>query len=766
MPGLLTPQHLDQLHVLEQFEQACRGEQAPRLDLFCQQVRTRHPELLADAMPRLLCDLVALDIELRSRRTEDATPLLRLEDYVALLPELGPLQDLPLDLLREEYCARRRRGEQPTVDSYVVRFPNRSSEIRSALSEADQNLSNSGEATLRLTPPSGKANTALPAAPPGYDLLERIGEGGMGVVYKARQIRLNRLVALKIIRAGPHASEEDLARFQVEATAVARLQHPNITQVFEVGELNGRPYLALEFGEGGSLDKQLKGQPWPGREAAGLISTLAQAIHHAHEKGIVHRDLKPANVLLTGLTGSTGKGGSAEQVPAPPADSVLPVQKNHIPKISDFGLAKLLEDGPSGPTVTQAVLGTPSYMAPEQAAGHSRQVGPPADIYALGAILYQLLTGRPPFVGENPFDTLDQVRSTPPVPLTRLQPKLPRDLETITLKCLEKEPHKRYASAVALAEDLDRFLANVPIAARRTGAVERVWRWCRRHPRDAALLGTIAFVVVAAFAAILWQLERVDEQRQAVLVKNAELEEQRRTAAKQKKKHSNDLFDFYQRWWKAGFLENAHEATEIMRQMWEGDAYELYNVACQVAHLSKLVKEQSGPADFQKLSKSEQSAQDAVRILGESIRSGFLDQTDLVDKAGNPMPAFNQFLYDKDMIPLRERSDYKKVLRESRFKRDLIQEAEKLERGGLLPQVHDSSFLWAYLVYLTDVAEASPELLRERDEYVARAIQRLRRKPFTESQLASLRMEYRPLLIHPEGKKLLAEQGLSNPFSK
>jgi serine/threonine protein kinase len=304
------------------------------------------------------------------------------------------------------------------------------------------------------------------AAVPGYEILAVLGRGGMGVVYKARQIALDRMVALKMILYADHAAAADHARFKIEAEAVARLQHPNIVQVFEVGEADGLPYFSLEFCAGGSLDGKLNGAPLPSLEAARLMETLARAIEAAHRAHVIHRDLKPANVLLT----AEGE-----------------------PKISDFGLAKKLDV--QGQTQSGAVMGTPSYMAPEQAGGQ-KDVGPAADVYALGAILYELLTGRPPFRAATALDTIMQVVSEEPVPPRRLQSKVPRDLETICLKCLQKQPMRRYASAATLADDLRRFRAGEPIQARPVSIFERVWSWTWRHPTAAAL------AVVSGLAAL------------------------------------------------------------------------------------------------------------------------------------------------------------------------------------------------------------------------------------------------------------------------
>jgi WD40 repeat protein/tRNA A-37 threonylcarbamoyl transferase component Bud32 len=320
-------------------------------------------------------------------------------------------------------------------------------------------------------PAGGTLTPSHPAVPvvgvdgiPGYEILGELGRGGMGVVYKARHLRLNRVVALKMILAGRHAGSEERQRFHLEAEAVARAQHPNIVQIHEVGEHNGLPFFVLEFCGGGSLADRFDGTPLPPREAAALVETLARAMHAAHQQQVVHRDLKPANVLL-----------SAEGQP----------------KISDFGLARKLDE--AGQTQSGSVLGTPSYMAPEQAAGKTREIGPAADIYALGAILYEGLTGRPPFKAAAVMDTVHQVIQLEPLPPAQLAPGVPRDLETICLKCLQKEPHRRYPTALELADELARFRNGETIRARPVGRVERTWRWCKRNPVVAGLLAAVAF---------------------------------------------------------------------------------------------------------------------------------------------------------------------------------------------------------------------------------------------------------------------------------
>jgi serine/threonine protein kinase/lipoprotein NlpI len=358
----------------------------------------------------------------------------------------------------------------------------------------------------------GKRRTELPRVA-GYELLGVLGRGGMGVVYKARHIKLNRLVALKMVLAGAHAAPGQLARFAVEAEAVARLSHPNIVQIYEIGEHDGLPFLALEYIDGGSLAAKITGKPQPPRDAAALVELLARAMAFAHEKGIIHRDLKPANILLVSGGVESGERSNATNHHSP--------LTTHQPKITDFGLAKRLEDD-SGQTKSGTLMGTPNYMSPEQAYGDYQLVGPLSDQYSLGAILYDLLTGRPPFSGTSVMETVSQVRLLDPVKPTRLQPKCSRDLETICLKCLEKQPRQRYADCNALADDLRRFLDGEPIHARPVGWLERGWRWCRRNPRVAslsaavcALLLMVAFLLTSTFVRLGREREAVAESRKS-----------------------------------------------------------------------------------------------------------------------------------------------------------------------------------------------------------------------------------------------------------
>jgi serine/threonine protein kinase len=312
---------------------------------------------------------------------------------------------------------------------------------------------NADPATGDWSAPADVAPAEWPTIP-GYEILDELGRGGMGVVYKARQISLKRLVALKLIRDGALASADEQARFRIEAEAAARMRHPNVVAIYDVGEHAGRPYFAMELVEGGSLDKHLTGQPRPAGQAAELIRTVALAVQHAHEQKVVHRDLKPGNILLTSR--------SAE------------------PKITDFGLAKRLDSESTALTREGSVLGTAGYMAPEQAEGRVRDIGPATDVYALGAILYELLTGRPPFQADSWNQMVQLVLNEEPEPPTRSQPGVPRDLETVCLKCLEKVARQRYASAGELAEDLHRFLNGQPVSAVPLGERERLERLAKR----------------------------------------------------------------------------------------------------------------------------------------------------------------------------------------------------------------------------------------------------------------------------------------------
>jgi serine/threonine-protein kinase len=435
----------------------------------------------------------------------------RVEDYLARYPHLHA--DAILDLITNEILLRQQAGETPQVEEYLQRFPQLAAAVRAHI-EAECVFG--GETVLSTVfplstgaPPTGPAvGTEFPAPPsvPGYKVLGVLGQGAMGVVYKARQLKLDRVVALKMIQhlaaatAVHHAAR--LARLRSEAEAVARLQHPDIVQIFELGEHNGLPFLALEYIGGGSLGHQLAGTPQPARQAAALVVRLARAMHAAHQCGVLHRDLKPDNILLT-------SDGS--------------------PKISDFGLAKRI-DAEVSQTATGMVLGTPSYMAPEQAEGRSKEVGVAADVYALGAVLYETLTGRPPFRAATLLATLEQVKYDEPVPPSHLNTQVPRDLETICLKCLQKIPGRRYPTAEALAQDLHHFLAGEPIQARPASFLERVARWARRRPTAAALLAVSVTATLALAVGATWHtvvLRQSNARLQTALDTAEELRQQR-----------------------------------------------------------------------------------------------------------------------------------------------------------------------------------------------------------------------------------------------
>lgn len=443
--------------VRRRFEEAWRsGCPYPIEDALADSTATEHIHTLEELV------LIELEFAWKEARpvARDASGELRkplVEDYLGRFPELNE-HSILARLVEQEYNVRRRHGDAPSTSEFVQRFP-------TVVSDDD------AARRLLTIREDGRQWPSIE----GYEILGMLGRGGMGVVYKACHTQLNRVVAIKTLLSGPHAGPDELQRFRSEAEVVARLQHPNIVQVHDFGEHDGQPFFALEYVGGGTLARRIGNTPQGAEFSAATLVTLSRAIQTANATGIIHRDLKPSNVLLT-------------------PDGTL--------KVGDFGLARRLES--DGHTATGAVLGTPGYMAPEQAAGRSSEVAGTTDVYGLGAILYHMLTGSPPFRGETQHDIVNQVIEAEPVAPRRLQPRVPQDLETICLKCLHKDPSRRYPTANELADDLERFLSGRPILARPVGAVERAAKWMRRRPALASLIAvsTLALLTITVGSAI------------------------------------------------------------------------------------------------------------------------------------------------------------------------------------------------------------------------------------------------------------------------
>ncbi len=447
---------------LDAFEAAWKRSPSPKLEDFL-------PPNDKDCVS-LLVELARVDLECRRKAGLPATA----EDYFQRFPQLTAAGLTPSDLLDHAQDGAVASGNQSTAPALVT-----------------------ASWTTRSTPAPAEPLTA--GMPPlsldsNYEIQGELGRGGMGVVFKAWDRNLRRTVAIKMLLAAHKFSAEHQARFIKEAQIVAQFHHPNIVQIYEIGGHGGWPYFVMEFVDGPKLSRKITENPLEPRDAARLVSTVAKAVQIAHEKSVVHRDLKTANILLS---------------------------NEGVPKVTDFGLAHHPD---SDLTTTGAVMGTPSYMAPEQAQGHTNAIDARTDIYALGVILYELTTGRVPFRAPTITATLQLVVASDPIPLRRLQPGIPRDLETICLKCLEKEPARRYPTAQALAEDLERFLNGQPIRARPVRWPERLKKWVRREPRLAALLGMLALLLVGSLglALLAWReanAGRVAESRRADAVK-------------------------------------------------------------------------------------------------------------------------------------------------------------------------------------------------------------------------------------------------------
>jgi eukaryotic-like serine/threonine-protein kinase len=502
----------------DRFEAAWKSGQRPQIEEYVSDVGSRNPSHVR----QLLIELVMIDLEWRWPESEADTVVSgvpsdaagdghvvrserpRLEDYVARFPDLGRLRELPAELILCEYRVRHQRGDRPDRSEYLQRFGERIIPCVDRL-------------TLALL--ADKPSTAEPPTVGtkiryfgDYELLGEIGRGGMGVVYKARQLSLDRVVALKMILAGQLAGEAAIKRFHAEARAAAALDHPGIVPVFEIGEHAGQHFFSMGYVDGEALSAKLTAGPLPPRQAADLTREIAKAVAYAHEHGVIHRDLKPANILLDNFD---------------------------KPRITDFGLAKLIHDD-RHLTASGQILGTPSYMSPEQAGGRTDELGPPADIYSLGAILYCLLTGRPPFQSANPMDILLQVMEKEPLSPDALSPDVPKDLDTICMKCLQKESGRRYQTAPELVDELGRYLRGEPIIARPIGRLERAWRWCQSNPVMAVLAASAVFSLVAGtLVSVIFALKAHREAVDATVARGIAEQNERTASAESRRADEN-----------------------------------------------------------------------------------------------------------------------------------------------------------------------------------------------------------------------------------
>ncbi|MGL4421833.1 MAG: serine/threonine-protein kinase [Gemmataceae bacterium] len=477
----------------------------------------------------------------------------------------------------------------------------------------------------------------VPPDIPGYDSLILIGEGGMGSVYRARQLGLQRFVAIKMIRAGRQARADQLTRFAAEAEAVARLRHPNIVQIYEVGQWQGQPYFSMEYVAEGTLAERLTTGLIPPRIVAEWVRTLAEAMQHAHSCGVIHRDLKPANILLRRKADASKLNDAVE------------------PLISDFGLAKFLDE--ESTTRTGTVLGTPQYLAPEQVDGPSSAVGPAADVHALGVVLYEMLAGRPPYLGTSAMEILEQVRRSEPVPPSRLQPQIPAELEVISLKCLAKEPARRYPTAAALADDMGRYLRGEPILARRTSFWQRAFRWACREPWLAGLatLSTVALLALVAMGVgFTLELRRAaarlqNERDEAEMLKTLAEEGQRKAEAE--KNRSSYLL---MRCMTA--IDEHAQATEQSREMKvrTGDPGSIpYVVARLYAASAKVYQSDTHLSETDRALFSERYARKSVELLHQAAAHGYFD----ADHHRTNLRA------DPDLAILHDRADFQALLK-------------------------------------------------------------------------------------------------------
>jgi hypothetical protein len=560
--------------ICDRYEAAWLAGQRPRIDDYLRQV----PEVERAALLHELLRLQRAYLQGDQRRRWQQGERVSVRAYLEETPSLHDYPELVFELVCSEVLLREEMGEKPKPVDYLDLVPSHQTQLRRFFTARDllppatlQGMSDplteraakaatvvEAAHTVDELPPSASAHASMPPASerpaplgeavlaqPGYEVLGELGHGGMGVVFKARQIKAGHLVALKMILAGRHAEPDQLSRFRTEAEAIARLQHPHVVQVFEVGEHNGLPFFSLELCPGGSLDKKLAGTPVPPREAATLVAKLAQGVQAAHQARVLHRDLKPANVLLAA---------------------------NGTPKVTDFGLAKKLDA--QGVTLPGVIMGTPSYMAPEQASGAGAELGPVVDVYALGAILYECLTGRPPFRAATVLDTLRQVVSEEPVPPRQLNAQVPRDLETICLKCLHKEADKRYRSAAELAQDLGRYLGGEPVQARPVRSWERAWKWARRRPALASLAAVIVVATLSLLGGGLWFMAQLTEQRNQAIQARDEVEREKTRTEKQLLRSEWLLYAsqiaLAQRAWQDGDVQHARDLLDACRWDFRG----------------------------------------------------------------------------------------------------------------------------------------------------------------------------------------------------